>query len=68
MISGALLATPAPLPKVQRTDAGEMTGGQCHGSLTTLYDVAGQIRMTLIELQRQVLLTSGAGAIDAQGR
>jgi hypothetical protein len=45
-----------------------MTGGQCHGSLTALYDVAGQIRATLIELQRQVRLTSGAGAIDAQGR
>ncbi|WP_281179028.1 hypothetical protein [Sphingobium abikonense] len=28
-----------------------MTGGQCHASLLSLYDVAGQIRATLIELQ-----------------
>ena len=45
--------TPAPLPKVQRTDAGEMTGAQCHGSLASLYDVAGQIRASYIELQKQ---------------
>lgn len=45
-----------------------MTGGQCHGSLTSLYDVAGQIRTAFIELQRQVRMTSCAGAIDAQGR
>lgn len=39
---------------VQRSPSGEMTGGQCHGSLAALYDVAGQIRATLIELQGQV--------------
>ena len=48
-----MLATPAPLPKVQRTETGEMTGAQCHGSLTSLYDVAGQIRASYIELQKQ---------------
>ena len=48
-----MLATPAPLPKVQRTETGEMNGAQCHGSLTSLYDVAGQIRTSYIELQRQ---------------
>lgn len=42
-----------------------MTGAQCHGSLVSLYDVAGQIRAMLIELQRQVRI---AGGDDAQGR
>ena len=42
-----------------------MTGAQCLGSLVALYDVAGQIRATLIELQRQVKI---AGGSDAQGR
>ncbi|MBB6191515.1 hypothetical protein FHS51_001742 [Sphingobium wenxiniae] len=37
-----------------------MTGAQCHGSLTSLYDVAGQIRATLIELQGQVRLSNGS--------
>lgn len=45
-----------------------MTGAQCHGSLTGIYDVAGQIRMTLIELQRQVRIAKGKGQVDAQGR
>ena len=53
-----MLATPAPLPKVQRTDAGEMTGAQCLGSLTSIYDVAGQIRATLIDLQAQARLAN----------
>lgn len=43
-----------------------MTGAQCHESLTSLYDVAGQIRLTLIELQHQMRLIEGAA--DAQGR
>ncbi|WP_460986696.1 hypothetical protein [Sphingobium sp. TomTYG75] len=38
---------------MQRTETGEMNGAQCHGSLTSLYDVAGQIRASYIELQRQ---------------
>lgn len=42
-----------------------MNGAQCHASLIAIYDVAGQIRATLIELQRQVKL---AGGSDAQGR
>ncbi|MBV2149285.1 hypothetical protein KRZ98_13490 [Sphingobium sp. AS12] len=67
-MSGGLLATPAPLPRVQRTDTGEMTGAQCHGSLADLYDVAGQIRMTLIELQRQVRIAQDKGQPNAQGR
>jgi hypothetical protein len=45
-----------------------MTGAQCYGSLANLYDVAGQIRMTLIELQRQVRIAQGKGRVDAQGR
>lgn len=45
-----------------------MTGAQCHGSLAGLYDVAGQIRMTLIELQRQVRIAQDKDGIDAQGR
>ena len=49
-----LLASPAQLPSVQRTDAGTMTGGQCLGGLLSLYDIAGQIRATLIDLQRAV--------------
>lgn len=59
-ISGALLATPAQLPTVQRTDRG-MTGAQCAGSLIDLYDVAGQIRATLIALQAQARMANGAG-------
>src|SRR3546814_4199031 len=43
-ISSQLLAPPPKLPPVQRTESGEMTGAQCHGSLSSLYDVAGQIR------------------------
>ncbi|WP_370170999.1 hypothetical protein [Sphingobium abikonense] len=39
---------------MQRTDAGTMTGGQCLGGLLSLYDIAGQIRATLIDLQRAV--------------
>lgn len=38
-----------------------MTGGQCHASLTGLYDVAGQIRATLIELQKEVRIAGCAG-------
>lgn len=47
-----------------------MTGADAHSSLTALYDVAGQIRATLIELQGQVrtMLTAGAGGTDAQGK
>lgn len=36
-----------------------MTGAQCQGSLLGLYDVAGQIRATLIELQDQLRLAEG---------
>ena len=46
---------------VQRGPSGEMTGGQCHASLAALYDVAGQIRATLVELQRQVRVGACAG-------
>lgn len=35
-----------------------MAGGQCHGSLTSLYDVAGQIRASLIELQAQARMAN----------
>ena len=35
-----------------------MTGAQCHGSLTSIYDVAGQIRAGLIELQAQVRMAN----------
>ena len=38
-----------------------MTGGQCHGSIAALYDVAGQIRATLIALQAQVRLANCGG-------
>lgn len=43
-----------------------MTGAEALASLTTLYDVAGQIRAAFIELQAQVRLTMGKD--DAQGR
>jgi hypothetical protein len=46
---------------VQRSPGGDMTGGQCHGSLAALYDVAGQIRAALIELQGQVRAGACAG-------
>ncbi|MES2173299.1 MAG: hypothetical protein V4523_05060 [Pseudomonadota bacterium] len=38
-----------------------MTGAQCMGSLTALYDVAGQIRATLIELQAQARMANAQG-------
>jgi hypothetical protein len=43
-----------------------MTGAEALASLTTLYDVAGQIRAAFIELQAQVRLALGSP--DAQGR
>lgn len=43
-----------------------MTGADAHASLQALYDVAGQIRADLIELQAEVRLALGGG--DAQGR
>ncbi|MFC0206434.1 hypothetical protein [Novosphingobium soli] len=43
-----------------------MTGADAQTSLTTLYDVAGQIRAAFIELQAEVRLALEAG--DAQGR
>jgi hypothetical protein len=46
---------------VQRNPGGEMTGGQCHGSLAALYDVAGQIRAMLVELQDQMRAGACAG-------
>lgn len=42
-----------------------MDGAAALPSLAALYDVAGQIRSTLIALQEQVRLTGGT---DAQGR
>lgn len=45
---------------VQRTEQG-MTGAQCTGSLIDLYDVAGQIRATLIALQAQARMANGTG-------
>ena len=44
-----------------------MTGAQCQGSLLSLYDVAGQIRATLVTLQGQLRLAGGK-LTDAQGR
>lgn len=38
-----------------------MTGAQCTGSLINLYDVAGQIRATLIALQAQARMVNGTG-------
>jgi len=35
-----------------------MAGAQCLGSLTNIYDVAGQIRATLIDLQAQARLAN----------
>ena len=45
---------------VQRTDQG-MRGAQCTGSLIDLYEVAGQIRATLIALQAQARMANGTG-------
>ncbi|QDK32569.1 hypothetical protein DM450_07185 [Sphingomonas sp. IC081] len=65
-MSPALLVAPAQLPKVQRSSVGTMDGADAHNSLTALYDVAGQIRATLIELQAQV--RTAMGGTDAEGR
>jgi hypothetical protein len=65
-VSSHLLAPPPKLPPVQRDSAGEMSGAQALASLTALYDVAGQIRATLIELQAEARLALGGS--DAQSR
>ncbi|GFM28153.1 uncharacterized protein PY1_contig-04-201 [Novosphingobium sp. PY1] len=65
-MSSSLLAPPPPLPKAQRNSAGEMDGADAVASLNALYDVAGQIRAMLIELQAQVRMASEAD--HAQGR
>jgi hypothetical protein len=54
-IPETLLATPAVLPRVERTvdpTTGEATisGAQALGSLATIYDVAGDIRGQLVAL------------------
>lgn len=49
------------LPTVQRAPDGSMTGAQCLGSITALYDVAGQYRFTLMELQRETRIAQQAG-------
>ncbi|WP_260610280.1 hypothetical protein [Sphingomonas sp. IC081] len=51
---------------MQRSSVGTMDGADAHNSLTALYDVAGQIRATLIELQAQV--RTAMGGTDAEGR
>lgn len=61
-----MLAPPPELPKARRGLDGQMTGADAHTSLAALYDVAGQIRAVLIELQAEVHLALGGG--DAQGR
>lgn len=50
---------------MQRNSAGEMDGADAVASLNALYDVAGQIRAMLIELQAQVRIASEAD--HAQG-
>ena len=60
-VSPQLLAEPPRLPLVQRDSDGAMTGSQCHTSLTGVYDVAGQIRATLIELQKEARIAGCAG-------
>lgn len=65
-VNPALLTQPPLLPQVQRNSAGEMAGADAHASLTSLYDVAGQIRAAFIELQSEVRIAMGID--DAQGR
>lgn len=69
-MSSHLLAAPAELPQAQRTDAGEMTGGNATTSMLALYDVAGQIRSVLVALQDQVrlMLAPAPENGDAQAR
>lgn len=55
-----LLSPPAELPKVQRSGEGaqaSINGQQCFGSIMDLADVAGGIRSSFIELQREVILS-----------
>ncbi|MFT3967099.1 MAG: hypothetical protein QM690_14560 [Sphingobium sp.] len=46
---------------MERTEAGEMAGRQCLGTIAALYDVAGQYRFTLMELQREARIAQGTG-------
>jgi hypothetical protein len=41
-----------------------MTGADCTLSILDLYDVAGSIRATLIELQKQVRMGAGANRVE----
>ena len=54
----ALLTPPPALPTVQRDSTGAMTGEDAHASLAALFDVAGQIRATLIELQAELRIAN----------
>lgn len=54
------------LPLARRNSTGEMDGSAAMMTVQALYDVAGQIRATLIELQSQV--RTAQGDHDAQGR
>ncbi len=52
-----LLATPEPLPKVERAGepgAQSMTGAQAQRSMTEIYGVCGDIRSAFIALQEAV--------------
>jgi len=61
-VSPNLLAPPPSLPQPRRDSSGQMTGREALASLTlasltALYDIAGQIRATLVELQAELRLT-----------
>lgn len=59
MVSSSLLAEPVKLPAAERNSDGAMVGKQCLGTITALYDVAGQYRFTLIELQKEIRTAQG---------
>ena len=56
-MSPTLLAPPPSLPQPRRDSNGQMTGREALASLTALYDIAGQIRAALVELQAELRLT-----------
>ncbi len=65
-VSPHLLADPAKLPMPRKATDGGQQGSQCLWSQQELYDVAGGIRATLIELQREVRLLRGDGDVPVR--
>jgi hypothetical protein len=59
-VNPTLLAPPPEIPSPQPGSDGQLNGKQIMDSFTQVYDVAGGIRSTLIELQKEVTIAQSA--------